>query len=121
MVPPSATASESEKKGMSRFAFSEPSIGSQTTRQGAPEPKTRSPSSSETSVKCSSSCSSRCTTAVSAAASIAVVSSPPSPSWSTGSRSTRVGSSASTALMSPTASRQTSSQGFTEDGRAGRR
>ena len=36
---------------MSRFAFSEPSIGSQTTRQGFPEPKTRSPSSSETSVK----------------------------------------------------------------------
>jgi hypothetical protein len=39
-VAPSATASDSEKKGMSRLAFSEPSIGSQTTRQGAPEPKT---------------------------------------------------------------------------------
>ena len=37
---PSATASESEKNGMSRFAFSEPSIGSQTTRHGAPVPKT---------------------------------------------------------------------------------
>ena len=64
---------------MSRLAFSEPSIGSQTTRHGFPVPKTRSPSSSETSVKLSSSASSRCTTAVSAAASIAVVSSPPSP------------------------------------------
>ena len=64
---------------MLRFAFSEPSIGSQTTRHGVPVPKTRSPSSSETSVKSWSSCSSRCTTAVSAAASIAVVSSPPSP------------------------------------------
>ena len=106
---------------MSRLAFSEPSIGSHDDAPGAPAPKTRSPSSSETSVKSSSSASSRCTTAVSAAASIAVVSSPPSPWASTGSRSTRVGSSASTALMSPTASRHTSSHGFTEGGRAGRR
>src|SRR5215213_76481 len=113
MVAPSATARESEKKGMSRFAFNEPSSGSQTTRQGAPVPNTRSPSSSETSVKPSSRCSSRWTTAVSAAASMAVVSSPPTPVWRTGSRSTRVGSSDSTTLMSPTASRQTSSQGLT--------
>ena len=35
---PSATASESEKKGMPRFAFSEPSIGSSTTRHGLPPP-----------------------------------------------------------------------------------
>ena len=48
---------------MSRLAFSEPSIGSQTTRHGPPLPKVRSPSSSETSVKSPSSCSSLRTTA----------------------------------------------------------
>ena len=36
MVGPSATAIESAKNGMPRFAFTEPSIGSTTTRRGRP-------------------------------------------------------------------------------------
>ena len=51
----------------------------------------------------------------SAAASIAVVSSPPSPSPTTGSRSSRVGSSTSTPRTSSTASRQTWSQSVTAE------
>ena len=49
IVPPSATATESEKNGSPRFALIEPSIGSSTT-PGYHRP-TRTPSSSETSVK----------------------------------------------------------------------
>ena len=55
MVGPSATASEKEKNGMPRFAFTDPSIGSTTTLQRPPAPKVLSPSSSETSTKSSSS------------------------------------------------------------------
>ena len=51
IVAPSATASEREKNGIPRFAFTEPSIGSTTTVSAPPAPKSRSPSSSETSVK----------------------------------------------------------------------
>ncbi len=66
---------------------------------------------------------SRSTTASSAAWSIAVVSSPPWPSRSTGSRSTRVGSRSRTSRMSATQSRHVSSQAVTArpDGRGGRR
>ena len=45
IASPSATAIETEKNGMPRFAFSEPSIGSITTRQ---RPPPTSPISSET-------------------------------------------------------------------------
>src|SRR5512132_3262882 len=110
MVAPSATASESAKNGIPRFAFSEPSIGSTTTCVGPPEPNVRSPNSSEISVKSAPVVSSRRTIASSAAASIATVSSPPLPAPTTGSRSTRDGISASTPLTSSTAARQVASQ-----------
>src|SRR6185437_7200671 len=110
MVAPSATASESAKKGIPRLAFSDPSIGSTTTCVGPPEPNVRSPSSSEISVKSAPVVSSRRTIASSAAASIATVSSPPLPAPTTGSRSTRVGSSASTPRTSSTAAREVASQ-----------
>ena len=61
-------------------------------RRAPPSPNVRSPSSSETSTKSSPSAARRATTASSAAWSMAVVSSPPTPSRRTGSRSTRVGS-----------------------------
>ncbi len=41
MDEPSATASENEKNGIPRFAFTEPSIGSTTTRRSPPAPNTR--------------------------------------------------------------------------------
>src|SRR5215208_6252768 len=95
---------------MPRLAFSEPSIGS-TTSHGGPPPRTCfSPSSSETSVNAAPEASSRATTARSAASSIAVVSSPPTPSPTTGSRSARPGRSPSTARTSSTAPRQAPSQ-----------
>ena len=53
IVGPSATASENEKNGIPRFAFTEPSIGSTTTLLAPPAPNARSPSSSETSTKSS--------------------------------------------------------------------
>src|SRR5262249_57175323 len=65
--------------------------------------------SSDTNVT-SSTPSKRASTARSAAWSIAVVSSPPSPAPTTGSRSARVGSSARTRRTSSTASRQSASQ-----------
>src|SRR6266566_3806968 len=106
MVGPEATAIERAKKPMPRFAFSEPSIGSITTCV-AQSPRT--PTSSETIVK-SPSPSNRARITRSAAASIAVVSSPPTPSPTTGSRSDRRGSSASTPRTSSTAARQSASQ-----------
>ena len=90
-----------------RFALIEPSIGSRTTQVSPPG---RTPSSSETSVKSPPSASNRATTARSTAASIAVVSSPPIPAPTTGSRSERAGSSASTPRTSSTAARQIASQ-----------
>src|SRR6266700_2032021 len=84
MQSPSATAIESEKKGMPRFALREPSIGSITIHI-APLPSL-------------------------AARSISVVSSPPSPEPTTGSRSARAGSSARTPRTSSAAARQTTSQ-----------
>src|SRR6266480_4468117 len=110
MVAPSATASESAKNGIPRLAFSDPSIGSTTTCVGPPEPNVRLPSSSEISMKSAPVVSSRRTIASSAAASIATVSSPPSPAPTTGSRSTRVGKSASTPRTSSTAARHVASQ-----------
>src|SRR6266516_2895743 len=110
MVAPSATANESAKNGIPRLAFSDPSIGSTTTCVGPPEPNVRSPSSSEISVKSAPVVSSRLTIVSSAAASIATVSSPPLPAPTTGSRSTRVGSSASTPRTSSNAARQVASQ-----------
>src|SRR5437762_405813 len=110
IVAPPATATDNAKKGIPRLAFREPSIGSTTTCVAPPEPKSRSPSSSEISVKSPPAASSRRTIADSAAASIAVVSSPPSPAPTTGSRSSRVGSSTSTPRTSSTAARQTESQ-----------
>src|SRR6266496_2397254 len=110
MVAPSPTANESAKNGIPRLAFSDPSIGSTTTCVGPPEPNVRSPSSSEISVKSAPVVSSRLTIVSSAAASIATVSSPPLPAPTTGSRSTRVGSSASTPRTSSTAARQVASQ-----------
>src|SRR6185503_13759519 len=110
MVAPSATASESAKNGIPRLALREPSIGSTTTCVAPPAPNARSPSSSEISVKSPPISSSRRTIASSAAASIATVSSPPLPAPTTGSRSTRVGSSASTPRTSSTAARQVVSQ-----------
>jgi len=108
-----ATASEKEKNGIPRFAFTDPSIGSTTTWTSPPVPKTLVPSSSDTSTKSSSSAVSRATTASSAAWSIAVVSSPPSPRRTTGSRSTRVGSRSRIARTSSTQARQVSSHGLT--------
>src|SRR5262249_51817105 len=70
----------------------------------------RSPTSSETTVKGSETSSSRRRIAASAAASTAVVSSPPSPSPTTGSRSTRVGIASRTAPTSSTQARHTASQ-----------
>src|SRR5207302_82363 len=71
----------------------------------------------ETRTKLSAVCSSRATTAASAAPSIAVVSSPPWPSRSTGSRSALVGScSVSTRSMSAAQARQVSSQWLTVRG-----
>src|SRR5438045_7924220 len=67
------------------------------------------PISSDTIVT-SSTWSNRASTARSAAASIAVVSSPPMPEPTTGSRSARVGNSARTWRTSTTASRQSASQ-----------
>src|SRR5439155_1219187 len=90
-----------------RLALSEPSIGSTTTRR-PPSPRS-APTSSETRVA-PSIARSRWRITRSAAASIAIVSSPPSPAPTTGSRSARVGSSCRTACTSPTAARQTSSQ-----------
>src|SRR6266511_1351680 len=106
MVGPEAPAPEREKKPIPRFALSEPSIGSITTCT-APSPSL--PISSETNVT-SSTPSKRASTARSAAWSIAVVSSPPMPAPTTGSRSARVGSSASTCRTSSTAPRQSASQ-----------
>src|SRR6266508_4259432 len=106
IVDPDATATESEKKPILRFAFSEPSIGSITTYT---EPSPTVPISSDTNVTSSTS-SKRASTTRSAAWSIAVVSSPPMPAPTTGSRSARVGSSASTRRTSTTASRQSASQ-----------
>src|SRR5437763_1977768 len=105
IVSPCATAIEREKKGMPRFAFSDPSIGS-TTSSGSAPPPTR-PTSSETIAPADSRMRSRMTS--SAAWSTAVVSSPPSPCPTTGSRSARVGIRASTASTSPTAALQSSS------------
>src|SRR4051794_40659876 len=82
-------------------------MGSSTTQVGPPA---RMPSSSETSVKSPASASKRATTASSTAPSIAVVSSPPSPVRRTGSRSERLGRSASTPRTSSTAERQTVNQ-----------
>ena len=90
---------------MPRFALIEPSIGSTTTMV---EPVPMRPTSSETMVTSRS--RNRATIASSAAWSIAVVSSPPSPAPTTGSRSARVGSSSSTPRTSSTAPRQTASQ-----------
>ena len=99
--PPRARA---RRTGMPRLALRLPSIGSHTTvSPSPPSPKTRSPNSSDTSVKPAGTASSRATTAASAAASTAVVSSPPFPSPTRGSRSRRVGSSSSTR---PTAARR---------------
>src|SRR5438132_4421346 len=106
MVGPEATAIERAKKPMPRFAFSEPSIGSMTTNV-SPAPIT--PTSSETIVRPSSP-SKRARIACSAAASIAVVSSPPIPEPTTGSRSERSGKSVSTPRTSSTAARQRASQ-----------
>src|SRR5437762_1854601 len=103
IVAPPATATDNAKKGIPRLAFREPSIGSTTTCAAPPDPKARSPSSSEISVKSPPVASSRRTIAFSAAASIATVSSPPLPAPTTGSRSTRVGSSTSTPRTSSTA------------------
>src|SRR5438046_3335375 len=110
IVAPPATATDNAKKGIPRLAFREPSIGSTTTCAAPPDPKARSPSSSEISVKSPPVASSRRTIAFSAAASIATVSSPPLPAPTTGSRSTRVGSSTSTPRTSSTAARQVASQ-----------
>src|SRR5207247_1517799 len=108
---PSATAIESEKNGMPRLALIEPSIGSTTTTSVDVSARGgRMPSSSDTSVKSAPVESSQATTTCSAAASIAVVSSPPSPTPSTCSRSARVGSSSSTPRTSATAARQVASQ-----------
>src|SRR3954471_16402210 len=96
---------ESEKKGMPRFALSEPSIGSITTRV---RPLPSSPTSSERIDASTPSKRARITR--SAAASIAVVSSPPSPWESTGSRSARVGRSPRTARTSSAAPRHSASQ-----------
>ena len=106
IVSPSATAIETEKNGMPRLALSDPSIGS-TTTSGSSEPPKR-PTSSETTAPAA--CWIRARIASSAAWSIAVVSSPPSPAPTTGSRSARVGSRSSTASTSATAARQSSSQ-----------
>ena len=104
---------------MSRFAFSEPSIGSQTTRQRPPLPKTRSPSSSDTSEipveLLEPPDDGRLGGRVDRGRVVAADAQPEH-----GSRSTRVGSSASTASMSPTAARQTSSHGVTAAAGAGR-
>src|SRR2546429_2466753 len=110
MVGPSATATDSAENGLPRVAFSEPSIGSTITCVEPPEPNARSASSSEISVKSAPMASSRRTIASSAAASIATVSSPPFPAPTPGSRSTGVGSSASTPRTSSTAARQVASQ-----------
>ena len=64
IVGPSATASENAKKGIPRFAFTEPSIG---IDDDAPRPacaEVRSPSSSDTSTKSSPSAASRSTDGV---------------------------------------------------------
>ena len=89
IVGPSATARQSEKYGMPRFAFSEPSIGSSTTTAPSGDPIASTPSSSETSVKLSPLARRRATIAASTAASTAVVSSPPCPEPTTGSRAAR--------------------------------
>ena len=88
-----------QKNGRPRFAFSEPSIGSTTTtparvarRRSAARPAPRTPAG--TRCRGRPAASSRRTTAASASWSITVVSSPPSPRPTTGSRSSRVGSRA---------------------------
>src|SRR5712691_44738 len=106
IVGPEATAMESAKNPMPRFAFSEPSIGSITTNVA---PSLITPASSETIVR-PSTFSNRARITRSAAASIAVVSSPPFPDPTTGSRSERRGNSASTPRTSSTAARQRGSQ-----------
>src|SRR5215210_7359507 len=111
MASPSAAAIETEKNGIPRLAFSDPSMGSTTIRKGPS--LSRMPASSET-IAAPSTARRRWRITRSAAASIAVVSSPPSPSPTTGSRSTRVGSSTSTPRTSSTASRQSPSQSVTE-------
>src|SRR2546421_100169 len=105
MRGPSATAIETLKNGIPRFALSDPSIGSTTTSVVLPSTV---PISSETIETPSGRRRSRTTR--SASASIAVVSSPPSPRRRTGSRSRRVGISASTLRTSAAAARQSSSQ-----------
>src|SRR5579885_2903525 len=105
MRSPSATAIERLKNGMPRFALRDPSIGSTTTSVSSPSMR---PTSSDTIETPSGRI--RASTTSSTAASIAVVSSPPSPCRRTGSRSMRVGISASTRSTSATALRQTSSQ-----------
>ena len=45
---PSATATDTEKNGMPRFAFTDPSIGSTTTRIVPPPLTSRTPASSDT-------------------------------------------------------------------------
>src|SRR5438105_1591171 len=110
IVGPLETAIDSEKNPMPRFALSEPSIGSITKRASPPEPRRTSPRSSDTSTPSRLAASNLRMIPDSAAASIAVVSSPPSPVPTTGSRSARVGSSASANRTSSTAARQRSSQ-----------
>src|SRR5215211_2519147 len=112
MVGPCANAIETAKNGRPRFAFSEPSIGSRTTQSSGFSPTTSRPSSSEISTKLSPLDRRRSTMTRSAAASIAVVSSPPIPAPTTGSRSARMGRSASTPRRSATASRHSASQSF---------
>src|SRR5262245_56074431 len=105
MVSPRATAIDTEKNGMPRFALSEPSMGSITILR---LPLPISPTSSEITV--ASTPANRARIALSAAASTAVVSSPPSPRASTGSRSARDGSAARTSRTSSTAPRHSASQ-----------
>src|SRR3954452_9113569 len=107
MFCPPATPVGIGKKGIRGFPFSEPSIGSTTMRR-FPSPRS-SPTSSETIVA-PSIARRRFRITRSAAASIAVVSSPPTPAPTTGSRSSRVGRSRSTPCTSSTAWRQTASQ-----------
>ena len=95
IVLPDATAMLSEYVGISRFAFSDPSIGSITTRTSlAPSPNATVPRSSEIAVKswpCSCSASSSANTTSSAALSITRVRSPPAPRVVPPSRSTVAG------------------------------
>ena len=110
IVGPSATAIETAKKGKPRLAFSEPSMGSTTTHVASASAPTRSsPSSSETRVNERPAPLSRATMARSAASSTAVVSSPPRPVPTTGSRAARSGSCRRTPSTSRTAARHNAS------------